>query len=151
MSTWTAARQISSATGYMLLRLGDLARDRIESELRRWEISGKELRVLGYAHGQELSQRDLCELADTDRTTMVAVIDKLERLGYARRTRSDADRRKQLVVLTDQGRRVVEEALAHMTEVEAGFLAPLEPAERRQLNDMIARLYAAHDPACSAP
>ncbi len=147
MSRRTAAQQISSATGYMLLRLGDLARSRIESELRRWEITGKELRVLSYAHGQELSQRDLCGLSGMDRTTMVAVVDKLERLGYARRARSDADRRKHLVVLTDRGRQVVEEALAHMAEVEAGFLAPLEAAERRQLNDMIVRLYAVHAPA----
>ncbi|MEV7007309.1 MarR family transcriptional regulator [Streptosporangium sp. NPDC051022] len=146
MSRRTAAQQISSATGYMLLRLGDLARDRIERELRHWEITGKELRILGYAHGRELSQRDLCELSGMDRTTMVAVIDKLERLDYARRARSDVDRRKHLVVLTDRGRQAVEEALAHMATVEAGFLAPLEPAERQRLNDMIARLYAAHAP-----
>ncbi|MEV8630613.1 MarR family transcriptional regulator [Streptosporangium sp. NPDC051023] len=150
MSTRTAAQQISSATGYMLLRLGDLARERIERELRRWEISGKELRVLGYAHERELAQRDLCELCGMDRTTMVSVVDKLERLGYASRARSDVDRRKHLVVLTGRGRQVVEEALAHMAEVEAAFLATLDPAERRQLNDMIARLYVANDPARSA-
>ncbi|MFD0886443.1 MarR family winged helix-turn-helix transcriptional regulator [Streptosporangium algeriense] len=144
MSTWSAERRISSATGYMLLRLGGLVRDRVEDELRRWGMTGKELRVMSLAHGREASQRDLCGLSGLDRTTMVAVIDKLERLGYARRARSEADRRKQLVLLTDEGRLAVEQAVTRMAEVEADFLSPLDPAERGLLNEMIARLYTAH-------
>lgn len=147
VSTQSAEQRISSATGYLLLRLGGLVRDRVEGELRSWGVTGKELRVMSFAHGREASQRDLCELSGLDRTTMVAVIDKLERLGYARRARSEADRRKQLVLLTDRGRRAVEEAVTRMTEVEADFLSPLEPAERGLLNEMIARLYAAHRPS----
>ncbi|MFF4412360.1 MarR family winged helix-turn-helix transcriptional regulator [Streptosporangium sp. NPDC001559] len=144
MSTWSAERRISAATGYLLLRLGGLVRDRVEDELRRWRITGKELRVMSLAHDREASQRDLCELSGLDRTTMVAVVDKLERLGYARRARSAADRRKQLVLLTEEGRRAVEEAVTRMTEVEADFLSPLDPAERELLNEMIARLYTVH-------
>ncbi|MEU1883134.1 MarR family transcriptional regulator [Streptosporangium sp. NPDC020072] len=144
MSTWSAERRISSATGYLLLRLGGLVRDRVEDELRRWGITGKELRVMSLAGDREASQRDLCGLSGLDRTTMVAVIDKLERLGYARRARSAADRRKQLVLLTEEGRQAVEEAVTRMTEVEADFLSPLDPAERELLNEMVARLYTVH-------
>ncbi|MFI7534328.1 MarR family winged helix-turn-helix transcriptional regulator [Streptosporangium sp. NPDC049376] len=144
MSTWSAERRISSATGYLLLRLGGLVRDRVEDELRRWGITGKELRVMSLANDREASQRDLCGLSGLDRTTMVAVIDKLERLGYARRARSAADRRKQLVLLTEEGRQAVEEAVTRMTEVETDFLSPLDPAERELLNEMVARLYTVH-------
>ncbi|MER7211346.1 MarR family transcriptional regulator [Streptosporangium sp. NPDC000239] len=144
MSTWSAERRISSATGYLLLRLGGLVRDRVEDELRRWGITGKELRVMSLAGDREASQRDLCGLSGLDRTTMVAVIDKLERLGYARRARSAADRRKQLVLLTEEGKQAVEEAVTRMTEVEADFLSPLDPAERELLNEMVARLYTVH-------
>jgi DNA-binding MarR family transcriptional regulator len=149
MTTRPAAERISTATGYLLLRLGDFARQRIENELARWRLTGKELRVLAYAHDAPMSQRDLTALARMDRTTMTAVVDKLEELAYVRRVRNAADRRKYVITVTEEGARVVAEALARMAEAEAGFLAPLTPVERSLLNNMVARLYAAHDPDCA--
>ncbi|MEV4168817.1 MarR family transcriptional regulator [Nonomuraea sp. NPDC049709] len=149
MSERGAAERISTATGYMLVRIGDFARQRIEEELARWSITGKELRVLAYAHDAARSQRDLTAVSRMDRTTMTAVINKLEELQYVRRVRNTADRRKYLITVTDEGARVVAAALAHMAEAEAAFLGPLTPIERSLLNNMVARLYAAHDPDCA--
>ncbi|MFG1710359.1 MULTISPECIES: MarR family winged helix-turn-helix transcriptional regulator [Nonomuraea] len=149
MSTRGAAERISMATGYMLARLGDFARQRIEVEVGGWGLTGKELRVLAYAHDAAMSQRDLTALARMDRTTMTEVINTLERLGYVRRVRNTADRRKYLVTVTEDGARVVEEVLAHMAKVEADFLGALTPVERSLLNDMVARLFIAHDPDCA--
>ncbi|MBF8192951.1 MarR family transcriptional regulator [Nonomuraea sp. K274] len=149
MSTRGAAARISSATGYLLMRLGDVARLRTEEELARWDITGKELRVLAYAHGAAMSQRDLTTLARMDRTTMTAVINRLEERGRVQRVRNPADRRKYLITITEEGTRLVEEALAHMAEVEAGLLGPLTPIERSLLNNMVTRLFAAHDPDCA--
>jgi DNA-binding MarR family transcriptional regulator len=140
---------ISSATGYLMFRVGDVARDRIEQELTRWHLAGKELRVLAFAHEEPRSQQDLARLTAMDRTTMVAVVDKLERLGYARRERSTTDRRKYVVTVTPPGAEALTAAAARLAEAEAVFLAPLDPAERRQLNGLLARLYAAHDPECA--
>ncbi|WP_090934716.1 MarR family winged helix-turn-helix transcriptional regulator [Nonomuraea jiangxiensis] len=149
MSTRGAAERMSTATGYLLARLGDFARQRIEDEVGRWGMTGKELRVLGYARDAARSQRDLTALARMDRTTMTEVINTLERLGYVRRVRNPADRRKYLVTVTEDGARVVEEMLAHLAQVEADFLSPLTPIERSLLNNMVARLFAAHDPDCA--
>ncbi|WP_170223088.1 MarR family winged helix-turn-helix transcriptional regulator [Nonomuraea turkmeniaca] len=148
-TTRGAADRISTATGYLLVRLGDLARQRIEQELARWGVTGKELRVLAYAHGAAMSQRELTALARMDRTTMTAVIDKLEELAYVRRARNPADKRKYVITVTDEGARVVAESLEHMAKAEAEFLGPLTPIERSLLNNMATRLYAAHDPDCA--
>ncbi|MEO3867496.1 MarR family transcriptional regulator [Nonomuraea sp. B12E4] len=149
MSTRGAAERISTATGYMLARLGDFARQRIEEEVDRWGLTGKQLRVLAYARDAAMSQRDLTALARMDRTTMTAVINTLERLRYVSRVRNTADRRKYLITVTEDGARVVEEVLAHMVKVEADFLGPLTPVERSLLNNMVARLFAAHDHECA--
>jgi DNA-binding MarR family transcriptional regulator len=149
MSARGTERQISSATGYLLVRLGDLARRRIEDELRPWGISGKELHVLAYAREAPLSQRDLTALARMDRTTMTEVVNKLEGLGYVRRERNTADRRKYLITVTAEGGRVLGEALARLDKAETEFLASLTPIERSLLNNMVGRLHAAHDPECA--
>jgi DNA-binding MarR family transcriptional regulator len=151
MNAPTVSQLLASASGYLVLRLGDLTRDRMDAALRRWQLTARELRVLGHAHGAELSQRELCELTGMDRTTMVAVIDKLERLGYARRERSPADRRKQLIAVTAAGRGAVDQALGELAALEAEFLGPLDAGEQRQLNALLTRLYQAHDPACERP
>lgn len=143
-----AARLVTSATSHMMLRLGDAARAVIGNALDSWSLTGRDLRVLSVAHGEGLSQRELGRLTGMDRTTMVAVVDKLERLGYAHRERDLADRRKYLVRLTDAGTKVVDEALDQLSKAEAEFLSPLNAAEQRQLNRLLARLYEKHDPAC---
>jgi len=148
MSARTTGERIQSATGYLMLRVGDVARGLIEQALRKWDLTGKDLRVLAFASDRPTSQQELCQLSETDRTTMVAVVDKLEHLGYAERTRSATDRRKYLVTLTPMGRKTLRTAMNHLDRIEAGFLAPLTEAERGQLHDLIRRLYVAHDPTC---
>ena len=143
ISSW-----ISSATGYLMFRVGDAARGRIEQELARWRLTGKELRVLAFAQEEPRSQQDIARLTGLDRTTMVAVVDKLEGLGYARRERSPADRRKYVVAVTPAGADALAAAAARLAEAEAEFLAPLDEGERRALNSYLVRLYAAHDPEC---
>lgn len=149
MSASPVSSWISSATGYLLVRMGDAARTRIEQELVHWRISGKELRVLAAAREEPRSQQDLARLTGMDRTTMVAVVDKLEGLGYARRERSPHDRRKYVVAVTPAGVDALAAAAARLAEAEAEFLAPLHEEERRTLNAYLSRLYVAHDPECA--
>ncbi|ONK13512.1 MarR family transcriptional regulator [Streptomyces sp. MP131-18] len=146
-----AAELIHSSTAYMVLRLGDAARDRIDQVLSRFGITGRDMRVMSFAQGRALSQRDLSRLASLDRTTMVAVVDKLEGLGLVRRERSAADRRKQVVTLTGRGTGLLDELTFLLAGEEAGFLAPLTGEEQRLLNGLMTKLYEAHDPSCAAP
>jgi DNA-binding MarR family transcriptional regulator len=143
-----AADAVSSTTGYLLLKLATLAEARMEQTLRPFRLRGRTLRVLAFVDGGEVSQRDLCRQTGLDRTTMVAVIDELERDGYVRRDRSLSDRRKQVIRITDDGRRVLGEALASLRRTEEEFLTPLNPDGRRQLHHLLSALFAAHDPRC---
>jgi DNA-binding MarR family transcriptional regulator len=89
-------------------------------------IDGRELAVLAVLGGDsELSQHEAAQELGVDRTTMVALVDTLEHKGLVRRQRSPADRRKNIVQLTDLGRRCLDGAGRARDEIEREFLAPL--------------------------
>ena len=80
-----------------------------------------------------LSQRRLAERQGIDRTTMVAVVDELERLGAVERRKDPADRRANALHITPQGRRLLTRARKAVADAEEAFLAPLAPAEQQRL------------------
>jgi DNA-binding MarR family transcriptional regulator len=89
-------------------------------------IDGRELAVLAVLGGKsELSQHEAAHELGVDRTTMVALTDTLEHKGLVRRQRSPQDRRKNIVRLTDSGRRCLDGAGRARDEIERDFLAPL--------------------------
>jgi DNA-binding MarR family transcriptional regulator len=90
-------------------------------------------------HGP-LSQRRLGELQGIDRTTMVAVVDALERKGLAERRRDPADRRVYSLRATDEGRRALARAGAAIDRAEDDALAGVAPAEQRRLKELLRRI-----------
>ena len=64
--------------------------------------------VLAHAMAGEYTQIELAKLADLDKTTMVITLDELERVGYAERRPSPADRRARIVAVTPSGADAVE-------------------------------------------
>jgi DNA-binding MarR family transcriptional regulator len=90
-------------------------------------------------HGT-LSQQGLAEAIRCDRTTMVAIVDRLEGSGYVERRRNPSDRRAYALEITDRGREALSAASALVEGVEDEFLAPLSAGERSSLRDLLRRL-----------
>jgi DNA-binding MarR family transcriptional regulator len=89
---------------------------------------------------EPMTQKDLGVALGIDRTTMVALLDDLQDKGHVTRQRHPRDRRAFLVQPTDSGRRAQAAAVRILDEQQRRFLAPLTPAERRQLANLIKRL-----------
>jgi DNA-binding MarR family transcriptional regulator len=89
---------------------------------------------------EPMTQKNLGDALGIDRTTMVALLDDLEAKGHVIRQRHPRDRRAFLVHPTDPGRRAQAAAVSILDEQQRRFLAPLTPAERGQLADLIKRL-----------
>jgi len=87
-----------------------------------------------------LSQRRLAERQGIDRTTMVAVVDELERLGAVERRKDPGDRRANALHITPQGRTLLTRARKAVAGAEEAFLAPLAPAEQRRLRSALRTL-----------
>lgn len=94
------------------------------------------------------SQQQLARMHGIDRTTMVSLVDGLERHGLVERTRDPSDRRKYAIELTAEGQALLRNKLfpAMLGALDA-FLNPLTPDEREQLNRVLWRLvYERDDP-----
>jgi DNA-binding MarR family transcriptional regulator len=87
-----------------------------------------------------LSQQTLGDRLRVDRTTIVAVVDELERRGFVARPRNPADRRAYALEATAEGRRWVRRTSAALADAEARLLDGLEPDEREELIRLLQKL-----------
>jgi DNA-binding MarR family transcriptional regulator len=132
---------ITDQLGYLLGRAHLEHRAIAERELVSLGLSGKGFGALILLVQEgPLSQQRLGERQGIDRTTMVAVVDELERFGYVERRRDPRDRRAYSLQATAKGRRVLQRAAEATERAEDEFLAPLPAADRRRLKRMLRAL-----------
>lgn len=134
---------LNSSTGYLLARAGTESRRRFVQALDAHDVTLAEygaLMILG--ESGPTSQRSLAESIGVDARNLVPVLDALEARRLLRRDPSPADRRRHVVTLTDAGRRLLKELARAGARAEAELLAPLTPAQRRQLHNLLGRLLA---------
>jgi DNA-binding MarR family transcriptional regulator len=117
---------LASRLGYLFKQAHARLLDVAGPAMAPFGIDGRELAVLAVlGAGAPLSQQEAAELLGVDRTTMVALVDELERKELVERHRSAADRRKNIVRLTEKGRRCLEGAGDARDAAERRFLEPL--------------------------
>jgi DNA-binding MarR family transcriptional regulator len=117
---------LAGRMGYLLkhaqLRIAELN----AAALAPFGITGRELAVLLAIDSQApLSQQEAARRLGVDRTTMVALIDDLEGKQLVQRRQDPADRRKNVVALTPEGRATLRKAGKASDDAERRFLAPL--------------------------
>jgi DNA-binding MarR family transcriptional regulator len=110
------------------------------------QINGRELAVLTVLDAPEpLAQQQAGHRLGLDRTTMVAMVDELERKHLVRREPDPNDRRRNLVTLTAAGHHALEHGALAAEEAERQFLAALTPAEQDQFTSMLRRVLGVND------
>ena len=92
-----------------------------------------------------LTQQELAGRSLIDPSSMVAVVDELEELGYAERRTHPADRRKHAIHLTADGRRMLERAQTVAIETTKEILAPLTADEIDELRLLLRKLAGVED------
>jgi DNA-binding MarR family transcriptional regulator len=121
---------------------------RLEEELG---IDGREYTALAILEtDQPESQQELARLMGKPPPIMVAVVDDLERKGLAERRRSERDRRRSVVQLTDEGRAMLERADRLADGVMAELFGAIDDEEREALHLMLRRAMAPSPVAAQA-
>ncbi|MFI7638800.1 MarR family winged helix-turn-helix transcriptional regulator [Nonomuraea sp. NPDC049400] len=87
------------------------------------------------------AQREVGDRLGLDPSDMVRLMDGLMDEGLAERDRDPADRRRYRISLTPEGRDALERALAVVERVERETLAPLTADERKQLHELVAKVF----------
>lgn len=100
--------------------------------------------LVALAESGPTSQADLGRRIGLDRSDVTAAVTDLEERGYLERTPDPADRRRNLVHLTDSGRTFLAELDKEVVAAQEELLAPLSPEERETLIEMLGRVAEHH-------
>lgn len=125
---------ISQSLGRLLKHISQLNYEILNKHLQSLHLTVKGIAVLSILQNcTTCSQMQLATDLCIDRTTMVAIIDELERQHFVERTRHPSDRRQYIILLTPAGREIYQQALQRIQRAEEEFLAPLTEDQRQQL------------------
>jgi len=132
---------LSERTSYLLGRAASRVQALGERDLAPLGITPREYSILAVlAEHPPLSQTQVAEILELDRTTILKLGASLERRGLVVRERDPNDARAYAVGLTPAGDRLRAQAFALLLACEARFLTPLSGPERDQLHDLLARV-----------
>jgi DNA-binding MarR family transcriptional regulator len=123
------------------VRLGWITRRRLDQELEQYHLTVPQLVALRCIQENEqgCNMSELAESARQVSATMTGIIDRLVDRGLVERTRDPRDRRSLRVVLTPQGKELLEKVSAHKRAWLREFFQTLSPEERRLMIDMAHR------------
>jgi DNA-binding MarR family transcriptional regulator len=143
------AELLESST-FLLKRLGFKAKTRAMDAYEEIGANPYHYAVLvALAEDSHETQGALADALGYDRGQMVGILDELEEGGLVQRRRDPDDRRRQLVSITPDGRRMLTRLRALSRKLEDELLAPLSEGEREQLHDLLLKLGRQHLPACA--
>lgn len=131
--------------GFLLNRVMLKQRELVEGVLKPYGLIGKHLGILLLIQERgSLPQQEIGKCMYIDRTTMVAMVDDLERLGYVERKAHPTDRRAHALYLTAKGREVLPKLYRLGMKAEEELLRPLATRDRKELGRILRRLVEAH-------
>lgn len=141
MTTTQPEVRFTERLAFLLKRSQLLFARRHVEVLERHGLGEKEFALLSVIAAEPgRSQRRLGEALYIDRTTIVALVDGLERAGLVARERAPEDRRMIAVRPTAEGARRLAAATADVAAAEEDFLACVPAADRAVLRAALALL-----------
>lgn len=101
----------------------------------RWDLSPSQFNVLNILRDHEdgLSQTDLSEALLTHRSNVTGLVDRLEERALVKRQSVPEDRRAYRVVLTDAGRKLLQEILPVYYQASEEVWSPMSAKRAKEL------------------
>ena len=139
-------KSILSRPGALLVIAARTGQERANARLAAMGLNVRMCGVLNLlADEGPLSQHQIGEMLGIDRTTMVELLDDLEKQGTLRREVNPQDRRSHLIKLTPEGKARQKVAMKAFDDAAAEFFSPLTAPERQQMAAMLKRLITKPD------
>jgi DNA-binding MarR family transcriptional regulator len=127
-----------------LVRTGDRLLAGIDQALRHHRLSraGREALAVLDGAGQPLSPTAIAERLIVTTASVTSLLDTLERRGLVERRPDPTDRRRLLIVISHDGKAIVDKFLPEIVALQTAALATLTEAQRRQLVELLATVGA---------
>jgi len=129
--------------------IGNLIRRAQQAHVARWasdvsdavsSVQYAALEVLAAHPGS--SQRELGDALDLDRSTIADLVRRMERGGLVERLRDDADRRRNLLALSRDGRTTLASLAPRVDRLQATLVAGLSAADAATLRRLLTAVIA---------
>lgn len=132
---------MSGTATWLISRANARAHSVLTDAFSKEGVRGYDFRILAALdqHGPA-SQADLGRFTGIDRSDVVVTLNALEAAGHATRSPDSADRRRNVVAITPSGRAILERLDAVLARVQDVVLEPLNPTERANLVQLLAKL-----------
>src|SRR4051812_30564495 len=132
--------EVAEFAGQLFFRLWRASHTRIAEGLESIGLTPALFGLLNVIGAREGAiQPELGAAMGVDPSTMVSLIDELERMGLAKRRPCPRDRRAREVTITPKGRRTLERARKMILAVEDEVLGGLSGSERSRLLSLLRR------------
>lgn len=131
--------------GYLLNRSAQTLRDAMGETLAPLGLTGKHVGIMVTIREKgSLPQQEIGKCLHVDRTTMVAILDELEKMGLVERKAHPTDRRAHATFLTAKGRELLPRALQLGLAAERKYLSVLPAKDREALSRILKHLVLSH-------
>ncbi|WP_407660938.1 MarR family winged helix-turn-helix transcriptional regulator [Kitasatospora purpeofusca] len=130
-----------------LLAVNALHADRLVNDglaaegARKWHFAA----LTALTEGGPASQSDLSRRTGIYRSDMVAVVNELAERGLVERTPDPADRRRNVITVTTEGRAHLRRLDTVVDAAQDALLAPLDADDRARLTELLTRLLDHHE------
>jgi MarR family transcriptional regulator, lower aerobic nicotinate degradation pathway regulator len=136
--------EVAEFAGQLFFRLWRASHTQTAAALQTIGLTPPLFALLNYLQANEGAiQLQVGAAMGIDPSTMVSLVDQLERARLAKRRPHARDRRAREVLLTPKGRRTLERGRELAAKVEDDVLQGLSPAERSQLVLLLRKAFAA--------
>ncbi len=138
----TESPEFGQSVGFLLSQLGFAVSRRFHKLLEDLDIEPRDFGILRLvASVQGLSQNSVAERLQIPPSTMVAVVDNLERRGLVERRPDPHDRRAKSLYLTEGANALIGEATSVAADLEFnGVCKNLDDGERELLIDLLQKI-----------
>jgi DNA-binding MarR family transcriptional regulator len=127
--------------GYALRRAQVRVFQDFEAEMKELGLTPGQLGTLFLIEANRgLSQSELGAALGIDRSSVVPLIDRLQKRGWVRRAARASDRRAHALELAPGGAALLAKLMPRLEAHEGRISAALSPAERKTLFDLLARV-----------
>ena len=142
--------ELVASVSFLLKRLGYAAKERGVAAYEPTGVHPYHYAILLVLdEGSRETQGAIADALGYDRGQLVGMLDELEEQRLVERRRDPSDRRRHIVRLTADGKRMLRRLRALARQIEDEFLAPLSEEERATLHALLLRLAEKHEPRCA--
>jgi MarR family transcriptional regulator, lower aerobic nicotinate degradation pathway regulator len=144
--------RINRHAGHLIRRCRQIAVGIFMEEMAAYSITSVQYAALRIIQSwPRIDQRTLAEMAAIDRSTVGALLERLEANGLIRREMPPHNQRIKQAFITPKGAAVLADSADAIERVQERLLEPLEPAEQQMLIHLLQKMVRANNELSRAP